>query len=281
MTWCECRSMESSFQSKSLYIAKLANGPNDAQCWQWRDLMVRKCPLMFLETAISLRVMNITSISMRLNNDHKLYTITYTQYIVGRRSWSWLVVIFILLSCTAAQKIQFASRELVPESMRIFKKTYIWLDFDLHKRKQHKKKRSNRTFRTKLFNYQHEGTFLWIQQATPCRYELKCKKKKHRKARLPFCSQNEKRDLYAMVIGQKSWNKLDDVENICVEWWQKKTKKQTVWGEVDALCGAMKNGNLVVSCVILGTCFLHTTGHTPTGLWDHAALRTEHMNMNT
>lgn len=33
-----------------------------------------------------------------------------------------------------------------------------------------------------------------------------------------------------------------------------------------------------VSGGILGTCFLHTTGHTPTGQWDHAALRTEHMN---
>lgn len=35
---------------------------------------------------------------------------------------------------------------------------------------------------------------------------------------------------------------------------------------------------LGVSGGILGTCFLHTTGHTPTGQWDHAALRTEHMN---
>lgn len=54
------------------------------------------------------------------------------------------------------------------------------------------------------------------------RYELrgknKQKMKNHRKSmRLPFCSQNEKRDLYAMVIGQWSWNKLGDVENKCME----------------------------------------------------------------
>ena len=64
------------------------------------------------------------------------------------------------------------------------------------------------------------------------RYELrgknKQKMKNHRKSmRLPFCSQNEKRDLYAMVIGQWSWNKLGDVENKCMEWWEDR-KKETV-----------------------------------------------------
>lgn len=97
-----------------------------------------------------------------------------------------------------------------------------------------------------------------------------------KKARLPFCSQNEKRDLYAMVTGQKSWNKLGDVENKCMDWWE--NRKRDSREEENVLCGVMKNGNLGVSGGVLWTGFLNTTGHTATGQWDHAALRTEDKN---
>lgn len=47
--------------------------------------------------------------------------------------------------------------------------------------------------------------------------DIKCRakwgKNKSRKVRLPFCSQNEKRDLYAMVTRPKSRNKLCGVES--------------------------------------------------------------------
>lgn len=51
-------------------------------------------------------------------------------------------------------------------------------------------------------------------------YEVWCQK--HRTARLPFCSQNEKRDLYAMGIVQNSWDKVDFVD----EWRQSRRRQQ-------------------------------------------------------
>lgn len=78
--------------------------------------------------------------------------------------------------------------------------------------------RGSNTERDQTSCSQHNSTINIEQsrkfnQQTTYRYELKGKKKKKRNARLPFCSQNEKRDLYAMVAGQQSWNKLDDVED--------------------------------------------------------------------
>lgn len=51
-----------------------------------------------------------------------------------------------------------------------------------------------------------------------------------------------------------------------------RNRKRDSREEEDVLCGVMKNRNLGVSSGVLRTGFLHTTAHTPTGQWDHAAL---------
>lgn len=77
---------------------------------------------------------------------------------------------------------------------------------------------------------------------------------KTKKTKLSFCSQNEKRDLYAMVTGQTSWTQAGrSGEQMC------DTKTETDGDKCDKCEG---DGNLA------GTCFLHTAGHTPTGWWD-------------
>lgn len=76
--------------------------------------------------------------------------------------------------------------------------------------------------------------------------KLKTKKKK-----LSFCSQNEKRDLYAMLTGQTSWTQAGRCGGQMCE-----MKTETDGDKCEG------DGNLA------GTCSLNTAGHTPTGWWD-------------
>lgn len=82
-------------------------------------------------------------------------------------------------------------------------------------------------------------------------------KLKTKNKQLSFCSQNEKRDLYAMLTGQTSWTQAGWCGGQMCEM---KTEKTETDGDKCDKCEG--DGNLA------GTCSLRTADHTPTGWWD-------------
>lgn len=88
-------------------------------------------------------------------------------------------------------------------------------------------------------------------------------KVKTTRKKLSFCSQNEKRDLYAMVTGQTSWAQAGRCgERMC----EMKTDETETDGDKCDKCEG--DGNLA------GTCFLRGAGHTPTGWWYRLSIKT-------